>query len=200
MRVLVFGNGASFPSKEFNKTFSIPIPGFDSTTVSPVSNLNSGRTILGVSVLVRADLPAGVKTLADPFVSYSRIEVLFAQLSNGQVIFDFDLGLGLDDLADPGCGIEAGFLAANNYNVSCSLRLGNPGSPLVTDFASVTAMNYAALVAGLSGVRVGFSIPVVYPSTVGVVPRVTLRLVRYDRKVKTVVREQTFSLSSSKAV
>lgn len=78
--------------------------------------------------------------------------------------------------------------------------MGEQTSPTATNFVSVTILNYAALVAGLTGVRVKFNIPVVYPVQVGVVPKVTLRLVRYDRKVKTVVREQIFSLSSSKNV
>lgn len=105
------------------------------------------------------------------------------------MIFDYDLGLGLADLADPGCAIENGFIAAINYKISCSLRLGEQTNPTANDFASVTILNYAALVAGISGVRIKFNIPLVYPIQVGVIPKVTLRLIRYDRKVKTIVKE-----------
>jgi hypothetical protein len=87
----------------------------------------------------------------------------------GQVTFDFDLGLALADLSDPGCAYEVGFAAAVNYKIACSLRIGST-SPTASDYASVTIMNYAALVAGLSGVRIKFDIPVVYPMQIGVVP------------------------------
>jgi hypothetical protein len=77
VRVLVFGDGATFPNTEFNTTLVIPIPAFTTTTVGPVSNNANGYTALNVNVRIVDNLPAGIKNQPDPFVSYSYIEVWF---------------------------------------------------------------------------------------------------------------------------
>lgn len=77
IRLLLFGNGASLASAEFNATFLIPIPGFTTTTVGPISNNANDLTAFNVNLLIYDNLPAGVKNQPDPFVSYSYIDVWF---------------------------------------------------------------------------------------------------------------------------
>jgi hypothetical protein len=48
----VFGNGAIFPTNEFNTTLSIGIPTFSSTTVTPISNNAGDMTALHIAATV----------------------------------------------------------------------------------------------------------------------------------------------------
>lgn len=97
---------------------------------------------------IGVDMPAGTKTLPDPFVSFSYIEVLFKQMNVGQTIFEYDLGTQLDDLADLGCQFEDGLVPILNKELQCVLHHGESTVPTITDYAIVTIKNYKALIAG----------------------------------------------------
>lgn len=61
VRALVYGNSATFPSAEFNTTFVIPIPGFTSTKVGPISNNANDLTAFNINLNVVDNLPAAIK-------------------------------------------------------------------------------------------------------------------------------------------
>lgn len=77
IRALIYGDGATTPSYEFNNTFTIGIPTFSNTRVNPVSNNAGEQTAIQIDLNIIDSLPAGIKNLPDPFVSFSFIEVLF---------------------------------------------------------------------------------------------------------------------------
>lgn len=89
VRVLVFGNGATSPTREFNATLVVPVPGFTASNakIAPIANNAGGSTALYVEIVVQDSLPAGVKNGPDPFVAYSYIELWFRQMSMGRVMF-----------------------------------------------------------------------------------------------------------------
>lgn len=145
------------------------------------------------------NLPAGIKNIQDPFVSYSYIEILLKQKNTGQPLFDYDLGLTLPDLSDPGCVFESGLIATLKQRLSCILNYGSQ-NPTINDWVMVRIKNYAPLIPPSTGQRIKFSIPVQYPNSVGVVPQVMVRLTRYDRKKQTTIRTQTYQLGSAKTI
>lgn len=107
--------GGAYPVRAFiqtsstlytlNTTFNIPIPQFETgSSVQAVSNLISQQTMINFNLKLKYDVPAGVKNLPDPYVSFSLIEIRFMQQNLGADTFTEDLGSGKNDLSDLGCG------------------------------------------------------------------------------------------------
>lgn len=69
-----------------------------------------------------------------------------------------------------------------------------PGTP--TSFVTVKVFGFASVGKATS---FSFKVPVQYTSTVNAIPRVMVMWLRYDKKVKTTVSSQSFTLGSAKA-
>lgn len=59
--------------------------------------------MINFNLKIDKSTPAGVKTLEDPYVSFSLIEVILYQQNLAANIFAADLGTGVADGKDLGC-------------------------------------------------------------------------------------------------
>ncbi|CAK70993.1 unnamed protein product (macronuclear) [Paramecium tetraurelia] len=191
-----------------NDTFVISPPTFKKTTGQPelttaVSQLSihqNQQTAIQIQLQLDCDISAGVKNMNDPYVPFTTIEVYFYQYYITNNVFDYDLGSGLPDLSQYGCQFQDGMVASSGNKLSCVLFHGiNTATPTFANYAMVKIQGYAAITAtNTSPVTISFKIPVKYPSTIGAIPRIRVDLVKYNQKVKSTLRSQSFNIGAVK--
>ncbi|CAD8049450.1 unnamed protein product [Paramecium sonneborni] len=170
------------------------------TAVSQLSIHQNQQTAIQIQLFIDCDVAAGVKNMNDPYVPFTTIEVYFYQYYITNNVFDYDLGSGLPDLSTYGCQFQDGMVASSGNQLQCVLFHGlNTATPTFSNYAMVKIQGYAAITASnTSPVTISLKIPVKYPTTVGAIPRIRVDLVKYNQKVKSTLRSQSFNIGAVK--